>query len=273
MKDKKMGDDQYPPRPSLIREGGMHVDTSGNIRRAAFTLAEVLITLGIIGVVASLTIPSVISQYREKQTVVKLKKAYSVLYNAFLLAKQKHGTADEWNLISPDSPEGSNNALNILAENMKILKFCGNNKGCFPDMRYKALAGGTENNYNTMSTGSKLILSDGSLIYLSIRNSACQEKRSNQGILQETCGVIMIDINGEKAPNQFGRDTFWFAFAKEGIIPHGTQNATGYTFENHCKDKSTASGFGCTAWVLYNENLDYLHCSDLNWNTKNKCKS
>ena len=40
-----------------------------NIRRAAFTLAEVLITLGIIGVVAAMTIPTLITSYKEKQTV------------------------------------------------------------------------------------------------------------------------------------------------------------------------------------------------------------
>ena len=48
----------------------------------AFTLAEVLITLGIIGVVASLTMPSVISNQNEKKTVTRVKKAYSTLQQA-----------------------------------------------------------------------------------------------------------------------------------------------------------------------------------------------
>lgn len=187
------------------------------------------------------------------------------------MAKQNYGNADEWNLIAPDSPEGSNNALRKLAENMKFLKFCGNDKGCFPTSSYKTLKGQNENNYNNMSTGSKLILSDGTLIYLSIRNVSCTENRGNSTLLKNTCGVILVDINGEKGPNQFGQDTFWFVLAKEGILPHGTQTDTTYTFSNSCKDKSSATGFGCTAWVLYNENLDYLHCNDLNWNTKNKC--
>ena len=51
-----------------------------------FTLAEVLITLGIIGIVATLTIPSLINNYQKKQTVTKLQKAISVLNQAYKLA-------------------------------------------------------------------------------------------------------------------------------------------------------------------------------------------
>ena len=58
-----------------------------NKRKRAFTLAEVLITLGIIGVVAALTIPTLISNYQKKVTVAKLKYAYSVLIGAFKMAE------------------------------------------------------------------------------------------------------------------------------------------------------------------------------------------
>ena len=56
-------------------------------KRAAFTLAEVLITLGIIGIVAALTLPSVISTYQKKVTAAKLKQTYSILSNA--IAKEQ----------------------------------------------------------------------------------------------------------------------------------------------------------------------------------------
>ena len=51
----------------------------------AFTLAEVLITLGIIGVVASMTLPALINQTRAKELQTGLKKAYSVLQTAYKL--------------------------------------------------------------------------------------------------------------------------------------------------------------------------------------------
>ena len=55
-----------------LAEGATHVATCGNNRKVAFTLAEVLITLGIIGVVAAMTMPSLIQNYQEKATVTKL---------------------------------------------------------------------------------------------------------------------------------------------------------------------------------------------------------
>ena len=57
----------------------------------AFTLAEVLITLGVIGVVAALTIPNVIAKYQEMAAVVRLKKSYSVVTNAINRAMAEEG--------------------------------------------------------------------------------------------------------------------------------------------------------------------------------------
>ena len=61
-------------RHSEQSESATHVSMSNNNRRVAFTLAEVLITLGIIGIVAALTIPTLMSNYREKLLVNQLKK-------------------------------------------------------------------------------------------------------------------------------------------------------------------------------------------------------
>ena len=66
-----------------------------------FTLAEVLITLGIIGVVAAMTMPSLIANHKEKETVAKLKKVYSVLQQATTFAKQEYGEVSEWDYSDP----------------------------------------------------------------------------------------------------------------------------------------------------------------------------
>lgn len=58
---------------------------------AAFTLAEVLITLGIIGVVAAMTMPSLVNEHRNKQYVVAFKKLYSNFSNAIILYKADQG--------------------------------------------------------------------------------------------------------------------------------------------------------------------------------------
>lgn len=52
------------------------------IKLRAFTMAEVLITLGIIGIVAAMTLPSLIGNYQKKQTAIQLKKFYSIMQQA-----------------------------------------------------------------------------------------------------------------------------------------------------------------------------------------------
>ncbi len=48
------------------------------------------------------------------------------------------------------------------------------------------------------------------------------------------------------------------------------QQTIGFTFEDYCNKRNQVhlNGYGCTAWVIYNENMDYLHCNDLNWDGK-----
>ena len=87
---------QYSCALSCHYEGATHVDMSDNIRRVAFTLAEVLITLGIIGVVAAMTIPTLIANYQEKQTVSRLTKAYATISNAYQMAKVENGDFSSW---------------------------------------------------------------------------------------------------------------------------------------------------------------------------------
>ena len=61
-------------------------------KKAAFTLAEVLITLVIIGVVAAMTIPTLISDYQEKVTITKVATAYSILSNAWQMSLVESGS-------------------------------------------------------------------------------------------------------------------------------------------------------------------------------------
>ena len=66
-------------------------------RVPAFTLAEVLITLGIIGVVAAMTLPSVISSYKQKEAISRLKKFYSTMQQAIMLSEIDNAEVMYWN--------------------------------------------------------------------------------------------------------------------------------------------------------------------------------
>src|SRR5574344_1468101 len=83
-------------------------------RRKAFTLAEVLITLGIIGVVAALTIPTLINSYQEKANVSKFLKTYSALNQAFLMATTEYGPVEDWGLTNTNTGEFDENGDSII---------------------------------------------------------------------------------------------------------------------------------------------------------------
>ena len=98
--------------PSLIREGkqaftlaedATHVAKPNNQRKIAFTLAEVLITLGIIGVVAAMTMPSLIQNYQKKQTAVRLSRFYTIMSQAILRWQQDDGIIPEDFYFSEDA--------------------------------------------------------------------------------------------------------------------------------------------------------------------------
>lgn len=84
-----------------LTKGATHVNTSNNSRQAAFTLAEVLITLGIIGVVAALTMPNLIANHQKKVVVSRLEKFYTTINQAIKLSEADNGTCENWNY--PDS--------------------------------------------------------------------------------------------------------------------------------------------------------------------------
>ena len=231
-----------------------------NIKKA-FTLAEVLITLGIIGIIAAVTIPSLIQNEREKSTVTALRKNYSDFTNAIRLAINENGSTNYWDFINGNPDYNSKVAMDILLKYLNISKYCGNGVGCFPAQKYLNLNKTEALNYNAVAAFAKAQLASGAsvLIY-----------RDNR-----TRMTIMIDVNGFKGPNQLGVDTFHMDFYndKNALIPYGLQSDATSPFDTTCRDKtaSTATGKGCAAWVIYSENMDYLHCSNLSWNGKRTC--
>ena len=238
--------------------------------KRAFTLAEVIIVVGILGLVAEMTIPTLMQNIREQTTVVALKKAYSTLSQAYTLAVQENGTPDNWGLTNGDmAGVGAVNLLNNLKPYLRITKDCGAGSGCYPTAM-ETLNKTIYLDYNTLQNHAKIQLTDGSIMAFWSGSSNCSLNLGSTQSLSNICGAIHVDINGFKKPNQWGVDYFQFFVTKFGIIPVGSALEIN-RFVNDCRDKTTADGLGCTAWVIYNENLDYLHCSDLAWGGKTKC--
>ena len=77
-----------------------HFTSHFSRKRIAFTLAEVLITLGIIGVVAALTLPSLITNYRKQIIETRLSKFYTTMNQAVLNSQIENGDFRDWELSS-----------------------------------------------------------------------------------------------------------------------------------------------------------------------------
>ena len=222
----------------------------------AFTLAEILIVVGIIGIIAQMTIPQLVADFQVRSTVTALKKAHSTISQAYTLAVQENGTPDTWGL-TVDSV-GAQLFLNIFAPYLRITKNCGTGPGCFPNLTYKDIKGSDYAYWDLFTDRARAQLFDGTLIMFNT-NSA------TSGSL----GQIYVDINGAKAPNQLGKDFFYFRLYKDKVVPAGSPITEGnQAFVDNCMNNY---GFGCAAWVIYNENMDYLKCDDLSWDGKTKC--
>ena len=219
----------------------------------AFTLAEVLITLGIIGIVAAMTMPILIGKYTTKVRVTALKKSYSVLSQALLRAVADYGDPAGWSFSDYvyEDEKGDTQSrhymdLDIITKYMTFAQDCGHEaKGCF-GQKYEKLNGSKERDFEKLPYYRKIVTSDGTAIAM-----------HGYGSEPAGRGEIWVDVNGKKAPNVVGEDMFLFYVKDANIYPYGAQ-ATG-SFEQQTKNCNRKDvGYTCALWVLTNENQDYL---------------
>lgn len=246
--------------------------------RLAFTLAEVLITLGILGVVFSMTLPSLIQKHQEKVTITRLKKAYSIISQLYVQVTNDYGYPNEWEpLQSTDgTPDEIYTAYNIFKNYIKYIKICSTSD-CL-NQQYRLLNGQDDGNSSYRIAAYSLILPDGSFLKISdsptdgngVVLKDCNIVRGSTNALKSICREVYVDINGMQNPNTYGRDVFVFYWSKYGIIPAGGPDEPVSSVMDF--EACLNSGYGCTAWVLINENMDYIHCDGLSWEGKKACK-
>lgn len=252
-------------------------------KNLAFTLAEVLITLGIIGIVAAMTLPTLIQKNQEKETVAKLRKFNTIINQAYMLAINANGYVEDWglskagmtNLTEEEEAKGEiarDVFWDKLAPYLKVNSRCRwDNSTCLQYDRYSL--DGMQFWYFVP----RLTLADGTtIVATTIIDPGCSVIYGTSKLLKNVCGEMMVDLNGPKQPNATGKDVFVFIYTKYGIVPDGMPDTFEgkVTFEKYCNlsKPDKINGYGCAAWVIYNENMDYLHCNDLSWDGKKKCK-
>ncbi len=207
-------------------------------KRVAFTLAEVLITLGIIGVVAALTIPNVIKQYQDRVTVTKLQKAYSVLNQAFRQSENDNGSSEFWQ----ETDEIGTKAYFekywkpyfVEPQLCKTYKECG-----YASVAPYSYKDGSHSALGISS--SRVFFKTADDVFYFFTDSSTGSS-GNVVPLKN----VYIDINGAKAPNKFGEDVFVFnRVAGKGIIPNGYKD-TYNSLATDCKKYGTQ----CAAQII-----------------------
>jgi prepilin-type N-terminal cleavage/methylation domain-containing protein len=200
-----------------------------------FTLAEVLITLLIVGIVASIVIPSLIQNTQDAELIAAAKKGYATVQQALLRYKTENG--GDYSGLFP-AGQSSTYALNQMTPYLNVSKNCGTGTGCWEGrIKYYKPTINADGSYNSSSNPdadsgiAMAILADGTRISFStaasssgttcVQNWSSFQTDANGDYVLDTdgkpiptsgtypvCGWINIDINGNKGPNTWGIDVY-----------------------------------------------------------------
>ena len=241
-----------------LAEGATHVAHCDKSRRVAFTLAEVLITLGIIGVVAALTLPTVIQNYRKQETVAQLQKTYSTVNQALLQSIAENGDYINFDNATDDIGDEAFFKKYWLpyfkgATICNEQNLCGyRERGLLPSTFYclnGILANGAGVSGNPLYITaihygrSTIMLPDGSVvIYFNGYGDNNQERLNTSWVL--------IDVNGGKEPNTYGKDVFFFDRNEKGAIVPRCKNLTKEQVNSDCSKTGTGE---CCAQKIIND--------------------
>jgi len=227
--------------------------------RKGFTLAEILITLTVIGVVAALTISTLLQNTNQAELKTALKRDFADLSQATLqiindnggslVNAFKNGTGDLKD--SENLKNAFKSKLSYIKECSGIPSFGGSGagakiEGCWNDGNWKYLNGTPVVSDPQSLPG--LVLSNGTLLNFGINKSACTYPTGDY----YRCGAINFDVNGFKPPNMFGKDIFQVSIITNGLLPDGAQGY--YDPSSDCNLSNTMGtnlGYGCTALYLY----------------------
>ena len=229
-------------------------------KKLAFTLAEILITLGIIGVVAAFTIPTLMFQYQKKSLETQFKAAYSLINQAILMVKQETGSNSLYNDYVVYSPEKDYYKRDeFIKEFYKHVhatnEVVPNNiqYSIYSDGHVKRYADNTSFSFERPDT----VLANGMTMYATIN-----------GGLDGKHIIFCVDVNGIKPPNRMGHDLFLFIVDSSDklvgrkqmkiytdeelgdLSSGGINNALGLPCSKH--SKQSANGIGCT-WYAIND--------------------
>lgn len=222
--------------------------------RKAFTLAEVLITLGIIGIVAAMTLPTLVQKNQKQVAATRLKQTYSQLYFALNRAQAEYGDMKNWSVNDnngstvPDV-EDRLGLVKKFAETYFVpyLKYTGKSDVySLRERGYSAYKTKDGRGYRALDDKLYIVeLTNGVTLFFYYNGNGTTGKMSYP--------LIYVDINGKTKPNILGRDFFLFdldSVSTMRIRPYGI----GYSREElleKCKPDAgqVTDNLFCTALI------------------------
>lgn len=209
-------------------------------KQAGFTMSEVLITLGIVGIIAAMTLPALIGKYQKHVTVNKLKKSYTTLAQMFVRTQEDNGGMETWdfsNIVDYSQGTAFNEVLPKIAQTyflpyLDVLQDCGTSCKRVSKNNYKWLNNQLINQYASHLYYT-IFLKDGSIIFFSLNNNGVK--------LFDL--IISVDINGDKGPNVSGKDVFHYYLNADQVSRTNFWGLTGTNVKRETLLKD--SGRGC----------------------------
>jgi prepilin-type N-terminal cleavage/methylation domain-containing protein len=214
----------------------------------AFTLAEVLITLLIIGVVTSLVIPSLINDTQDAELKVAWKKSYSDVDKLVKLVLVDNGGSMKGLFTDYNSMK------NVFKPYLQYTKECASGSAsgyCWHEANNWSYLNGT---LRVALVSSAIVLNDGRFLFFEYSSSNCSNQIGTSGFYR--CGMIGVDVNGFKPPNVMGEDIFSIYVTENGTKPRGIPND--FAFATMCRERGTSGwtdsnnqGYACAGKYLY----------------------
>ena len=229
----------------------------------SFTLAEVLITLTIIGVIAALTIPNLMRNYRKHQRISEIKTAYSIIQNAVRLSVAENGDVRNW-----DYNQSTEFATKYIMPYLKIQKNCGRgpgvdsvgliNKDCFTTVNsnqctWYSLDRALFNDWGGYDSRwyYKVILENG--MHLAIWAADKQNQYPNKSYdIHVNYPKFVVDVNGGRGKTTAGIDVFMFYLDPKNGAVKGMIPLIQYGIYTCSKSSSLGAGLGCAGLIQNN---------------------
>jgi prepilin-type N-terminal cleavage/methylation domain-containing protein len=219
--------------------------------KSGFTLAEILITLGIVGVIAALSIPMLITEIDKKVAVTRLQKSLSLINSAYRLSYNDLGE------LPPDEATALGNKKYTKlywAPHISAYRYCDTYQKCGykSNTPFKTISGKNPSNPLLLVHRSRATFATVENFLFIIIN----QRFALTGTAFTDSRTVVIDINGSQNPNRYGRDVFVFLMlgGDNGIVPMGF-NKTDAEIKSGCSASNHNSpvdrGY-CAEWIRRN---------------------